>query len=361
MSIRNQGPEHFEDIAQVVLSEQTTQRQLPLDKWMLGLLLEWTGRVAVTVATAGPVLPEAPQSIIERFRIEGQHKRLGQRDFYNVRGATAFEYASVYSGGRTLRTDLGGLAAGLGTFDIRVFYLLWFPPEQVPLAQQIGYAIRGDDWKTLNLRLNFGDRTSLFDAAPGTSVVTFSAFGSGTGSPRVRVHTIRPLLADARDAIRPALTHRTFVDLANNNVLVNSNLVDGFIASLKTGREYRSLLVKTGVRATAAPPSAGVNVYTSLSDSIITRPFVKLDGKNIRQPGDTHAMREWHDYINRRTTRQGYFLVDFVDAGDLRTAFQGQGLDERNKFELHGDVTAAASQIGEVVETTLEGKPFTVR
>lgn len=354
--LRNQGPEFFEDLPFTALvGDVTPKRELPHDKWLLGLHLMWEGRVGVTVAAPGAVLTEAPQSIIERIRVEGQHNRLGQRDFYNLRGATAYAYANVYGGGRNLSvTSSPALANAIGNYDIRAHYLIWFPPEQIPLSQQIAHAIRGDDWKTLNMHISFGDRTSLFNAATGT--VAFTAFGSATGAPRLSVHMIRPLLGNARDAIRPALVRRQFQELTT--VFTQTNLTDGFIAKLEVGKKYRSALIKAGVRATAAPPSAGVNVFVSLSDDIVARPKIALDGKNIRDAISNYVMKEFYAYAFRASLPAGYTLLDFVDGGDIRTIFPAQGLGVSNRFELRGDVVVAANQQGELVETLIEGEPF---
>ena len=144
--LRNQGPEFFDDLTFTALAgDVTPKREIPKDKWLLGMLLLWEGRIAVTVAAPGAVLPEAPQSIVERIRIEGQHKRFGQRYHYNLRGATAYQYSNIYSGGRNLTVASSpALANAIANYDIRAFYLAWFALEQVPIDQQIAYAIRGD-------------------------------------------------------------------------------------------------------------------------------------------------------------------------------------------------------------------------
>lgn len=344
-------PEPFEDIPFTVLTEQTTVREIPKEKWISGFLLEFEGRVTVTVADAGPVHPEAPQSLIELIRLEGQHKSLGQREIFRLRGSTAVEYANIYAGGRALSLNDGGLDGAVASYDFRIFYMVSATLEALSPAQQVFYMLKGDDWRTLSLRLSFGDRSSLFDAATGT--VAFTAFGSATGAPRVRVHLLRPLMRNARNAIIPAIVHRSFRELTG--VMTASNLTDAFIAELNIGKLYRSLLIKTGVIATTAPPSAGVNVFASLSDDIMTRPKLKLDGKIIRDAFDWRASKEYSAWAYNRTQRVGYHLYDFAEQHDIAQAFPAQGLTRDRRFELHGDLTAAANQRAELIETEIEG------
>lgn len=382
-----QGPEFFEDFAIPVNAgvltpaEQVLQKEVRKNKWIWGILATYEGHARAATGAATPLtyLPEFPLGIIDRFRIEGNHKTLGVREFLNLSGPTlwqfitSFQYRPLrarvkFNGGTEYQAIGNGSSANPAIvsstnndYDIRVSFLIPFPPQGIPIEQQALFMLKGDDWETLNFHFTPADGSGLFDNRAGTTV-TFGAYGSGTGAvagnPLLRVHLLRPNMGLSRNKYSPALTWRTFQGGGTlNSILQTSNLSDGLIARLSvTPDKYLRLLFKTGLSPTTAP-TAGVNGgFGTLSDTIITRPKIKLSGKIVRNPVDTFTHKEWQETTKGTSFPNGYLPVDFLDTGDANTFFNVKGLT-KDDFTFEGDLTAAANQIGELLEERIEGTP----
>lgn len=400
MGLQIQGPEWFEDIAVPVAAgvlipqELLTQKEIRKNKWVWGLLVECAFHVRAATGAATPLtyLPEFPFGFIDRFRIEGNHYDFGVREFFNVSGNTlaalcnffqlrplsalvSFNGGAAYQSGYSAKTGVGIPGQPLATnpaiassanndYDIRVYYLIPFTPLGIPIEQQALFMLRGDSWETLNFHCNVADQSGLFDNKTGTTT-TFGAFGSGTGAvagnPLIRVHLLRPNMGLARNKYKPALVWRTFQGGATlATPLTAANLTDGLIARLTVVPDkYVRALVKTGVKPTDTP-TAGVNsAMNGLTDSIVTRPKVKLSGKLVRNPITTQMHKEWQMIAHGSTQPLGYHLIDFVETGDVNTFFSVKGLT-KDDFTYEGDVVAAANQIGEILEERIEQQPVSV-
>jgi hypothetical protein len=161
------------------------------------------------------------------------------------------------------------------------------------------------------------------------------------------------------------LLRRQFLPLST--ILTSASLTDAPIQDLDVGFKVLSYLVKTGVQDTTT--TGGINAYASLSDAIITRPKVKLDNVVIKDDISPITARAYSllefGYGGQAGVANGaaagadtgYSPLEFIEGHDLNTAFRGDMLNRSNKLQLAGDVTAAASQQGEVVEEMLEGEP----
>jgi len=360
MSLRLQGPNFFQDLTINALNtEYIPNGDLTRPKWLWGLLCELKGRVSVSVAQTGAVLAEAPQSLVNWIRVEGIHKVLGQRTIYYMRGPSSVAYANIYGRGRSLTLNNGGIIPNaantpIGSYDFDVAFLIPFPPQGIPLNQQALFMLKTEDWKTLQIRVSIGDSTALWQTTAG-STITFSAFGSGTGSPVFSINTIEPQLGSFRNSINPALVQRTWQDITTP--FTASSGVDLLLAQLSVGLRHRGVLAKQGTLATAR--SGGVTVFAQngLTDNILTRPLVKLDQALIRNPKNTFAAKEWTGFALEASQPTGYVLTEFAEGGDIRTVFPAHRLTTANKFEFRGDVTAGPNQQGELIEERIEGNP----
>ncbi len=360
MSLRLQGPNFFQDL---VLSN-TNQEYLPVGdltrpKWMWGLLCELKGRLQISVAAGLNALNEAPQSLINYIKVEGIHKVLGQRTIFYMRGPSCIAHANMYGRGRSLTLNNGGIvpnaaSTAIGNYDFDIAYLIPFPPQGIPLSQQAMFMLKTEDWKQLQIRVSFADATALFANLNG-GTYAFHAFGSSTGSPVFSINTIEPQLGSFRNSINPALVQRTWQDITTP--FTASTLSDGLLAQLSVGLRHRGFVLKQGTIQTGT--SSGVVAFgqNGLSDSIVTRPLVKLDQALIRNPKNTFAAKEWTGWAQAATQPTGYALHEFAEGGDIRTVFPAHKLTTANKFELRGDVTAGANQQGEVIEERIEGNP----
>ena len=122
-------------------------------------------------------------------------------------------------------------------------------------------------------------------------VVTFSNFGGATGSPQCNIYMLRYLLGGARNLIRPAV--RRLDMLPMDSQLQSGGGGDVPIRDLTVGYKAVHYLIKTGTLA--AGLSAGARAYGSLSDTIITRPKIKVDNVVKRDcgPSDPYVMKSY--------------------------------------------------------------------
>lgn len=378
MSLRNR-PEYVADINMSLAGIATTGvispqevglvNRVPLDKPLWGALLEVRYRFAVGTTVTGVVQAEGALNFIQRVRIVGTHKRFGTREIVNLRGASLYALEKKYSFGQAPPVVSNLPAAGAVTvastnYDVNFVIPCPFVPRGIPKLQQMMFLVRNDEWATFDVYVTFGDATAIAKFGAG-QVVTFSDYASATGVPRVRFSVIRTILGEARGLVQPALMRRQFLPLST--ILTSANLTDAPLQDLDVGFKVMSYLVKTGVQDTTT--TGGVNSYASLSDAIITRPKVKLDNVVIKDNISPLTARAYSliefgyggtsGVANGAASGAdtGYAALEFVEGHDLNTSFRGDMLNRSNKLQLAGDVTAVASQQGEVIEEMLEGEP----
>ena len=405
MSLQIQGPEIFEQFTVPtpgglsIPQEYTTQKELRKNKFIWGMLVEVLFHVQATTGVATPLtfLPEFPLSIIDRWRIEGDRIGYGTREFLNVPGDTFQQFVNMFKstpgkclvsfqGGQNLQVVGLGLGAGpaggatligspvSGTnatgpvidtiasggtndFDVAIYYLIPFAPLGIPIEQQAIFMVKGSEWSTLNFHFTFGDQSSLFDNKAGSTFL-FGAYGSGTGAvagnPLFNIHLLRPNLGLQRNKVNPALVWRTFQNL--NTTLQSTDLVDGLIARLSvTPDKYVRFLSKTGLTTTDSLTPGVVSPMEGLSDTIITKPELKVSGKLVRNPQSTAAAKEWTSQAHNVFQPTGYFLQDMCELGNANTYFSVLGLT-KDDFTYEGNVTSASNQIGQVLEERIEGE-----
>ena len=382
MSLRNR-PEYVADITMntALLStagigapqEQGLVNRIPLDKPLWGALLDVRFRLATVVGTGAEpnVNSEGALNFIQRVRVVGTHKRFGTREIVNLRGATLYALEKKYSFGMAAPVVSNLPAAGsplvtATNYDVNYVIPCPFVPRGIPKLQQMLFLIRNDEWATFDVYITFGDLTSIAAAAiGGTGTATFTDFASASGTPKVRVSVIRCILGEARGMIQPAILRRQFLPLTS--VLTAAALTDAPIQDLDVGFKVHAYLLKTGVQTTTG--TGGTNSYSSLSDSIVVRPKIKLDNVVIKDNVDDLTARTYNiiefgyggtaGVLNRAASGNdtGYVSLDFVEGKDLNAAFRGDMLNRSNKLQLAGDVTSAANQQGELVEEMLEGEP----
>lgn len=378
---RDQGPEFEQQLTFSANTVQSTPTAIRTDRKIKTVLLHFRGRM--TNAGTGPTLLAGSTllgantsnlvfRLIQQITIRGQHLRYGSQTIIQMRGETAAEYyALLYPNWAPLITvSVQGAAAARNpnltvtlaqTNDIDfVLPIPMYPPglnaNDIPF-----YSLHGPDWPgNLYIDVQFADGTALASANPPTS---FTAYGSASGSPLVNILTERPLLGkDLMARISPAITFRQSYTNQPTTAVQGAGGTGTKLADLTVGKDTSRIFTKMGTQG--ASQTAGVVSFASLLDSITTRTFFQLDNRQLRfQPsnGDTALQ----DYMGRLFGRQipiGYKLIDFVSTpGDSdanpKAAFPSSQLTAARKFELDADVTAAANQIGEVIQEMLLGTP----
>ncbi|HEV2498618.1 MAG TPA: hypothetical protein VGY31_03445 [Terriglobia bacterium] len=339
---------------------------IPSNRFLYGLKLHFRGRVT-NAASGNPtaVLADAPWSIINLVDIQGYHRpRAKTEDFFNLRGPDIYQLNKNYSSSNPFVNYVvnGSSAAALSTAasatnDFEFILSIIFPPEKVGLMQQFGYLLDAPNYDSLVMNVYFADDKSLFSGQ--TTASTFSAFGSATGSPEVRVSGI--FAQGGSQAFQGFIPGRVWRYYKEN---VSGDIVSGATQSrqynIPTGYQIRSILMKTGIKATTV--SSGNNAYSSLTDSIFQNITVYR--------GTNNAVRLFRDYQTiKEASRQayailpdtGYALIDFCKHGALFEMFDATQLTAgptgNVDFYLASDVAGAAGQASLFVCQEVRGKP----
>lgn len=312
---------------------------LPLTRWLYGIMLEWEGRTT-NPGTGNPtgVKADAPYSILERVTIEG-YNRVDNRDYQliDLRGADLREYYSNQLGVSFLSIPATLNTAANATNDIRFVIPVIFPPLRVAPALQASYLLDAPNFDSLILRVVFGDASSIFNLGSGS--VSFSGFGSSTGSPRLRVSALYAMGGPTRFAgFRPGRVFRTFREVTTP---VQSTATAVRQVNIPVEYEIRSIMIKTGVKSTAV--TAGLNAFASLSDTIYQN-IVVYRGTGVRNRwyADFDLLKQEDLMISNRLQPTGYATIDWSPRG-LDELLDVRGLTEGEVY-IEADVTGAANQ-----------------
>ncbi len=393
---RDQGPEFEQTLTYASLTQVSTPTSLRTDRKIKWLQFHFRGRA--TNAATGPTLRTPPVilsaavataaagvvpattatngavvfSLIQQITVRGQHLKYGAQVIFQMRGETIAELNALLlpnyipqwtisaNGGAAIR--FGPLSTTLAqTNDIEFNLPVPLFPRNCSPADSVMYCVHGPDWPgNLFVDVLFADGTALATANPPT---TFTAYGSASGSPSLDITSERPLLGkDFMAKIRGAITY-SITYTSQPTTAVNSAGGTGVkISDLTVGKDTSRIFLKTGVQGTGE--SAGVVAYGSLSDLIVTRTFFSLDNRNLRFQ-NTNNDAALQDYMGRTYGRWipvGYKIIDFVQGPGIgpsnpKASFGSSQLTAARKFEVDGDVTAAANQIAEVVQEMILGAP----
>lgn len=244
--------------------------------------------------TAG--IPEAPQTLVERIRISGNHKRWGNVTPINISGANAFAWMRVFQTvgndlmiGTTRSADPGspfvqttGLTTGVqATYDVELHYLIPVAPvlgvSQSAKLQSLSFLWRPEDWidNSIQMEVTLGDRTSLGTPAGGTTT-TWTAYGSASGNPSVEFYVGYAQMGRWQNVGRSGLVIR-------NDYTVNPALaaVAGAQTLINLQKQITTnVVIKSGIALTGT--SAGVNVFASLSDLQLDQTgIIVVDRKSV--------------------------------------------------------------------------------
>lgn len=347
---RNQGPETQGTVAFVAGAPWKLQQNLNLSRPCVAVRLVWEGRIVVGTANYSVVAPEAPQSILQNILINGQHVS-GNLQPWQISGASAFALPrnfglrgnAIYIGTSKLPelTSPMGLAAttfgNTGTYDVQIHYWLPFIPFGYNLASQgsiYPFALQPNEWQQLQISGTFGDLSS-FGTPGGGTTVAFSAYGSGSGSPTLKVAQEFYLASDLRaapcaGAVLIRTETPTFLTAA---VTQNQNMLN------LQQRPTSNIIVKAGT--ILAGTSSGVQVFATLDDFQLQQTQVLYNGKPARNIIDNEFEKEAMAIAYQTGGEpQGYLPYSFVAGGNMLAAIRG---DLSNSFQL---VTGVAKSGG---------------
>jgi hypothetical protein len=317
---------------------------LPPDRFMYGLGLMFEGRI--TNAGAGnptAVLADAPFSLFESIEVEGYHRiRAAREQFINIRGADLRELNRAYLNHTPISTPATLATGAAATNDIRFYMELPFVPYNMPARQWEGFLLDAPNYDVLKLTIRFSDDASVFTRA---TAGTFSAFGSATGNPRIRV--VGMFAQQGPQQFRgfvPARVWRSFREVTSGDIV--NGATQSRLFDIPRGHRIRSILLKTGVRATV---TAGNNAYLTLSDTILTNLDVFRGINRVNR--NYFSMFDLKENTGMRyglNPNTGYGLIDWAPNGVDMEVLDTRGLvagptGDVDVF-IRADIAGAVSQ-----------------
>lgn len=363
---RLSGPQQFFSVPFVAGQQNVIPKNIPLDSPVESIQFEWAGRVVIGTANYTSVSPESILNAIANLRIQGTHDVLNSQTLWNSSGAVLFKLAklfnprgsSLYINGIRISDDQ--MSAGLpttvfgntGTYDIQFFITLPAAPFFVNDTQAALYYLNENAWQnTLQIYYSFGDATS-FGVPGGTTTVTFSAFGSGAGSPVMNVAINYAYLGPFATKIGQAVCIRN--DIVINSVLQN-NASSTRLALLQP-QKTTVVVAKTGTLQTGTG-----NPYATLSDTILEQTVLRKNNAPLRNLIFNAITKE--NYGRRMATVQplGYLGIFFDDGYPTPNAWAAL---EANKwtggaqFDIASLIVgAAAGNQGNIIQEYILGDP----
>jgi hypothetical protein len=376
---RDQGAEFEQTLVFANTTQVSTPTSLRTDRKIRFLDFHFRGRLTNSAApgtySTGPALLGTPLfRLIQQFTLRGQHLRYGAQTPIVMRGETAAEWMAIMSPNYVPRfsVSINGAALVQGaalsntanaTNDIDFTLPVPMFPFDLSPSDQTFYALHGPDWPgNLYFDVNFADVTALGVTLAQSAV---SSFGAAGGSATVDILSERPLVSKPlASKVRPGLTFRVQNTSQPTAAVSTGATASGTkLADLTVGKDTTRILRKAGTSLAAT--SAGVVVYGTLSDSIITRDVIAMDNRQLRFQ-NANANSAMQDYMGRaygRNVPAGYFLLDFISGtgtgtANAKAAFQSSQLTAARKFELDGDVSiVSATNIAEVIQEMILGRP----
>jgi hypothetical protein len=335
-----------------------------------GIRLVFKGRLVIGTAAFTTTNPEGYLNLISNVTIQGTNARQkGNLTLWNADLATSWVYQHMFSyrkayfsinsgTGETLvpipttpfpATGATGYINGAtGTYDFRIVVDFPFHPHQAnsfgrqPLVVP-AFLVRNEEWKdSLQVLMTFGAQagggaTGVLGASAATTTVTFSSYGSGTGTPTVDLYSLPVLMGlDLKDQVLPGVISR--VSTPVNTVLqtAGSNVVLVNLQKQPTPR----ILAKIGT-STVTP------AFATLSDTNVTTAGVLLGGnRNVRNKLDIFTHKYQQVDVYDRDPIQGYFMMDFIDQGNPDSSYPGQDIGDGATYQIIGDVTGVANGYG---------------
>jgi hypothetical protein len=347
-----------------------------------GLRLVFKGRVVVGTAAFTSTNPEGLLNLISNIVIQGTNARQkGNITLWTCDLATAWVMAHLYawranrftistSGaggdatvpapdtpfpatGTAVPNEAAGYFNGAtGTYDWIISVDLPFHPHQMNALGKspydaTGYLVRNEEWKdSLQLQLTYGNQlgnsTGSLGVAAATTTVTFSAYGSGAGTPTTDVYSLPVLMGlDLKDTVLPGVYSRITQPITN--ILQSAGPSTTILLNMQKQPTQR-LIVKLGT-STVTP------AFATLSDLICSTLGVSLGGnRNVRNNVDIISHKQMACDQYQRGPIQGYTLLDFMDSGNADSGFPGQDIGDGATFQLTGTVTGTANALGLIVQ-----------
>jgi hypothetical protein len=367
---RNQGPEFFFQQSWTALGQVVIPKAVNLNRPLERIHMVWQGRIVIGTGNMTTVGAESVQGLIQNIKLNGTHAAFKALTPINLSGQTAFAWPKLFRprGGSiyinaALQDNLGipagfstaAIFGNTGTYDVEIHYDIPLIPV-LPAAAKIAavpFLYQQKDWgDTLQIQLAFADATTLGTA--GTAVFTFSAFGSGAGTPQVFLFTNYEILGALAESVQSAVVIRNAQAVPGGTITATSSTLQRL--QLLQKQKTTNVLLKSGLSQPAT--SAGVSAYITLSDGIFQQTQIIVDNKPVRNNFLNAAYKEYAGYSFDARLPQGYLPFSFIDSMNPLTAYPADQLAGGSVFELDSQIaTAGATNTAEIVQEQYLGNP----
>lgn len=350
-----------EQIADITVTGTNTAFQLPTnggllpnDRYILALLLQVSLR-ATNPASGNPTGQQidAPYSYIDSVQVTGYNRVRGANEpFINVRGTDLLNLERIY-GGRVPYVVPNSQGAPVfnpslsnsanATNDIRFVLEVPFSPKRIGVGAMMSWLLDAPNYDQLKLVVNVADDKSLFTGQ--TTAPTFSAFGSASGSPQVRVWGCFALGGSSVYGFVPGRVWRYYQENTSGDIV--SVVSNSRQYNIPRGNRIRGILIKTGVKSTVA--SSGNNVYNTTSDTVFANVKVQRGlNKTIRFAADYFGLKFENERQYGIFPAVGYALIDWAERGTLREVLNTIGMvagpSGDTDLYVQADVTGTSNQ-----------------
>lgn len=329
---RNQGPELFTQFAHNgQVANVQVPRPLNLNRPLEMIIVEWAGRITIANNNFAAVAAESPLTLLQRAIVRGTWKNTALTPI-DMSGPTLYARAMAY--GLEPSIFINGVRqphptspyaqqalnlGNIGVYDVRFFVPIPVWPVVAPANRafdQARYLWQSQDWNdSLEVSIQLGDETALgTPTAPGDA--TFTGFGSGAGTPLVRIHTRSVLLGDLRFSQRSNVLLLSEQPIRDTVLTLGNNIRIARLDRQKTP----VILLKTGTILAGSTP--GVEVFAALTDALLDQTLVVVDNRRIRDTSTNFAAGDSFQMNQGSIRPAGYLPISFIDGQSSRTAFR---------------------------------------
>jgi hypothetical protein len=344
-----------------------------------GIRMVFRGRVVIGTAGFTSANPLGFLNLISSLIIQGTNARQqGNLTLWNIDLASLFviqnffayrgaAYYSINSGTGEVEQAPPSLPipaawnpiTSTGTYDFRIVIDIPFHPFQSnafgkePLTVP-QFLVRNEEWKdSIQIILGFGTQagggaTGSLGVSAATSTITFSSYGSGSGSPTIDFYSLPVLMGTTlKDQILPGVISR--VSTPVTTVLTNAGTAVPLLNLQKqpTPRVFFSQGVSTVTPA-----------FSSLTDTNVTALGIQLgQNRNVRNVLDIFSHKLQQADVYSRDLIQGFTMFDFIDQGNPDSSYPGQDVGDGATLQVTGNVTGVASSLGLFVQEQILQQP----
>jgi hypothetical protein len=345
-------------------SQQTLLNGIPRDLPLTRLHLAFEGRVVLASQTvAGNYFPEALANLIQNIQVKGTKVTGGGSiTLINCRGAELHRYMRFVETAIPTGVDLqalpgsggtvfpGGLAATAnGTFDFRCYFEIPIAPRFAMIRDEIEGVLDPSIFSQLDLVVTFGAcgltaaAGNLANLASGFTSTTaiFSAFGSGSGNPIIRVMRFSPLA----QGLPINKYHYTKLSKQIQLSTIGATWNDTKITDLNAGNKVVRIMLRQYAQTSGIPGQIDQSSGASLarigdnSNVGIFRVRIKLNGsEKFRAYWPDLQEHNKMQYDLTTAFPPGYAVVDWCDRANMASIFDARGFGAAAvRFELFGD------------------------